>query len=276
MVLNALRFGRQFNGKAFALYALLAAAALPAPAAAHDFWIEPQIFRPAVGAQVPLRLLVGQQFKGEAALYVPEQFERYVYVGPSGERNVEGNYGDDPAGAVPIAEAGLYIVGYFSKKFEVTFDSIDEFEQYLTMEGLERNIDIARKRISLHRGIREIYSRCAKSLIQAGGRAGNVDKVLGFPLELIPENDPYASEPKLSVRLLYRDKPLEGALVVAFNKNSPTDRQRVRTDKDGRAVFNVGKPGVWLVASVHQIPTSFFSSADWESFWASLTFERAR
>ncbi|MFL6649166.1 MAG: DUF4198 domain-containing protein [Sulfurifustaceae bacterium] len=274
MVLNALGFGRQFNGKILGLYALLAAALLPAQAAAHDFWIEPQIFRPAVGAKVPLRLLVGQQFKGEPALYVPEQFERYIYVGPAGERNVEGTLGDDPAGSVPVAEPGLYIVGYFSKKFEVTFDSLAEFEKYLEMEGLERNLAIAKKRATLRSGILEIYTRCAKSLIQSGKRGAKADRVLGFPLELIPESNPYDGGSKLGVRLIYRNKPLEGALVVAFNKESPTDRQRIRTDKDGRAVFELNKRGVWLITSVHQIPTSFLSRADWESFWASVTFER--
>lgn len=275
-MLNAFRFGRQFNGKAAALYVLLAALLLPAIAAAHDFWIEPQVFHPAVGANVPLRLLIGQQFKGEPALYIPEQFERYLYINTTGEHKVEGTYGDDPAGSVPISEPGLYLVGYFSKKFDVTFDSIDEFEKYLNMEGLERNLEIAKKRWSLRHGVVEIYSRCAKSLIQSGNHGGKFDKVLGFPLELIPENDPYAGGAKLNVRLVYRDKPLEGALVVAFNKNNPTERQRARTDKDGRAAFDIAKPGVWLVTSVHQIPTSFFSRADWESFWASLTFEVTR
>src|SRR5437867_2822730 len=73
---------------------LLALAAIPAPA--HDFWIEPLTFRTTTGATIPLQLLVGQDFKGNAALYNPEQFERYVAVGAGGERPITGTVGDDP------------------------------------------------------------------------------------------------------------------------------------------------------------------------------------
>ncbi len=261
-----------------ALYFFVGAGALfVSSARAHDFWIEPQAFRPAVGASVPLRLLVGQHFKGEPALYVPEQFERYIYVGPGGEEKVQGTLGDDPAGAVPVKEPGLYILGYYSKKFEVTFDSLAEFEQYLAMEGLERNLALAKKRASLRSGILEIYTRCAKSLIVAGGAgARDSDRVLGFPLELIAERNPYGGDRTLPLRLIYQGKPLEGALVVAFNKQAPLDKLKLHTDKNGRVVFQLNKPGVWLITSVHMIPTSLLSRADWESFWASLTFELPR
>src|SRR4051794_18090012 len=82
-------------------------------AIAHDFWIEPATFRPAVGAPVPLHLLVGQDFKGDAALFNPEQFERYIYSGvPGGDRPVNGALGDDPAGTIAVAGPGLYTVLY--------------------------------------------------------------------------------------------------------------------------------------------------------------------
>ena len=58
---------------------------LPLSAAAHDFWIEPASFRPAVGAKVPLRLLVGQDFAGATTVYLPETFERYDTTGPDGK-----------------------------------------------------------------------------------------------------------------------------------------------------------------------------------------------
>lgn len=267
----------QFNEKARRLYVLLAALALFAgPAHAHDFWIEPQTFRPAPGTNVPLRLLVGQHFKGETALYVPEKFERYMYVGPNGEDKVKGMLGDDPAGTVAIKGAGLYVAGYYSKKFEVTFDSQAEFEQYLAMEGLERNLGLSRRRASLRSGILEIYTRCAKSLMQAGNGADQTDRVLGFPLELIAEKNPYRGERALPLRLVYEGKPLEGALVVAFNKQTPLDKLKLHTDKEGRVVFQLDKPGVWLITSVHMIPRPLLSRGDWESFWASLTFELPR
>jgi len=31
--------------------------------------------------------------------------------------------------------------------------------------------------------------------------------------------------------------------------------------------------GVWLIKSVHMVRASFFAREDWDSYWASLTFE---
>lgn len=266
----------QCNGKAAAKYLLLVLASMLAFAAsAHDFWIEPSTFRPKTGERVALRLLIGQEFKGEPALYVPDQFERYVFLDPAGAtRKVEGKLGDDPAGTVSTAAPGTYVVGYYSKKFTVTFDSISEFEKYLVTEGLERNLPLAKRRASLRSGIVEVYTRCAKSLLlTAGASAKELDRSLGFPLELIAESNPYAGERKLRMRLLYQGKPLEGARITAMNKQRPTEKLKAQTDKDGRVTFDLSLPGTWLIASVHMIPANLLSRADWESFWASLTFE---
>jgi uncharacterized GH25 family protein len=61
--------------------------------------------------------------------------------------------------------------------------------------------------------------------------------------------------------------------VVAFNKQAPLDKLKLHTDKDGRVVFRLNKPGIWLITSVHMMPRPLLSRGDWESFWASLTFE---
>lgn len=269
MILSLLR-GRQCKRILFCVAALLAGLAAPT-AQAHDFWIEPTAFRVNVGEKIPLQLLVGQDFKGNAALYNPDQFERYVYASRGGERPVPGKLGDDPAGSVTVAQAGLYVVGYYSKKFDVTFDNVAEFERYLLMEGLERNVEPARKRA---RGsILEMYARCAKSLIAApGAELDRADHVFGFPLELVAVTNPYRQN-DLTLRLLYRGQPLEGALVTAFNKAAPQTKLKAHTDKDGRVTFALTRPGTWLVASVHQVPTAWYVRADWESFWASLTFD---
>ena len=250
------------------VFALLARTAL-----AHPFWIEPDDFRPVVGAKVPLHLLVGMDFKGEPVVYAPEQFERYLYTGPDGEHNISGTLGDDPAGYLNPEGAGYYTIGYYSKKFDITFENFEEFEKYLKLEGLERNRALAERRFKIRKGILELYTRCAKSLLRVGNAAGPIDHILGFPIELVAETDPYSGQKQLRVRLLYRGKPLEGALVIAFSRKDPTATQRIRTDKDGRATIELNQPGVWLLNAVHMVPTGILSQADWESYWASLTFD---
>lgn len=243
------------------------------PATAHDFWIEPQTFRPKPGTAVGLHLFVGQDFKGDSVPYFPQKFERYIVAGPAGTQPVPGVLGDEPAGTVTPAAPGLYVVGLRTRPDSVSFETSEEFERYLLKEGLERNLALHRRRMQSGKPVEETYFRCAKSLIAAGAVGDEADRVLGFPLELIAETNPYRT-PTLRLRLLNRDKPLEGALVIAFNKAEPLAKLRARTDKNGRAEFDLPRRGVWLVTSVHMIPAPLLSGYDWMSLWASLTFER--
>lgn len=38
-------------------------------------------------------------------------------------------------------------------------------------------------------------------------------------------------------------------------------------------VAKLTEPGAWLFTTIHMIPAPEGLDADWESFWASLTFE---
>lgn len=248
-----------------------------ASACAHDFWIEPGAFRPAVGATVPLALHVGNDFKGDSAVFNPEFFNRYVVAGPGGEQPVAGAMGDDPAGTIKISRPGLYAVLYDSKKFDVTFDDFNKFQDYLKDEGLERHMTFAKARSGNGGKITEVYSRCAKALIAAPqGDAAPADRNFGCALELIAETNPYRSgNDELMLRLLFKNQPVEGVLVAAFNKADPTNKLKARTDKEGRVTFKLPRAGVWLVKAVHMTLLSRFVRGDWESYWASLTFEAA-
>ena len=261
-------------GIAGAIVASIIASAAP-PAIAHDFWIEAATYRPAPNTRVPLTLHVGNDFKGDSTIFNAEYFNRYIVAGPDGERNVEGQLGDDPAGRMTIGKPGLYAVMYDSRKFDVTFDDFNKFEDYLKEEGLERQLAFARARGAGK--ITEMYSRCAKALVAAGpqGESALADRNFKCALELVAENNPYAMKPggELRLRLLFREQPVEGVLVVAFNKADPATKLKVRTDRDGRVVMPLGRAGVWLVKAVNMIVMPRLQRGDWESFWASLTFE---
>jgi uncharacterized GH25 family protein len=77
----------------------------------------------------------------------------------------------------------------------------------------------------------------------------------------------------MPLRLLFEGKPLAGALVVAINRENPEKRVSARSDASGRATFDLAPGGVWLVKAVHMVPAPPSSAADWESLWASLTFQ---
>ena len=245
----------------------------PGAALAHDFWVEPDTFRPQAGAKVSLRLYVGNEFKGDATVFNPEFFNRYVVDGPAGVKAVAGQLGDDPAGTFTVAQPGLYAVIFDSKKFEVTFEDFRKFEDYLKEEGLERQLVIAKVRAGNGGKITEMYSRCAKALVAAPqGESASASHDFHCALELVAESNPY-KESDVRLRLHYKDAPVENVLVVAFSKTEPALKLRARTDKEGRVAFKLPKGGVWLVKAVHMVPRARFIRGDWESFWASLTFE---
>ena len=101
------------------------------------------------------------------------------------------------------------------------------------------------------------------------------DRVLGFTLELVPRANPYALRAggTLPVQVLFQGRPLSGALVVAINADEAERKISARSDSSGRVSLRLGREGAWLVKAVHMVPAPSGSNADWESLWASLTFE---
>jgi uncharacterized GH25 family protein len=258
-----------------AVPALLAVPALRA----HDFWIEPSAFRPAIAQRVTVRLRVGQEFRGDPVPRDPKLLKRFVLVGSNGETAVPGVPNTEPAGFLSIPAPGLYTIVYTSNPEPVQLDA-KKFNDYLSQEGLETIRELRAQRGQSDAPDREIFSRCAKALVAAGGAeaaagAAGWNRELGLRLELIPGENPYmlTDSQVLPVRLLYGGKPLQGALVTAFTKERPGAKISARSDAKGRVALKIDRPGTWLVKSVHMIPASRESGADWESIWASLTFE---
>jgi uncharacterized GH25 family protein len=242
-----------------------------APLQAHDFWIEPSSFRPQVPSEVRLALKVGQDFRGDPVPRDDRRIARFVLVGLQGEASIPGLPGTDPAGFARLERPGLYVVGYRSSRTPITLEP-DKFEKYLLEEGLERVVKARSEKGETGKPGREVYSRCAKSLLLAGeAPASGFDRALGLTLELIPERKPAVGE--LPVRLLYQGKPLEGALVVAIRRDQPDLKITARSDRQGRVRLGLARAGVWLVKAVHMVPAPTETEADWESLWASLTFE---
>lgn len=246
-------------------------------ASAHDFWIEPSTFRPTLGERVTAALRVGEKLRGEPVPRVSKRLDRFILVGSAGERALSGSDGDDPSGYALIAESGLHWIGYQSNPSPVVLEA-GKFEDYLREEGLEQIIaERAKRGLSADAG-RERFYRCAKSLLQTAGtspRARIFDTALGFTLELVPRRSPYLLRPggELPISLLFRGKPVANALVVAMNKDEPEKSVKGRTDAKGRVTLRLAQSGFWLIKAVHMASAPPDAGVDWESWWASMTFE---
>ena len=266
-------------------------------ALAHDFWIEPSTFRPAIGRNITASLRVGQDFVGDAIPRSAQLMEAFVVHDSAGQRTINGFENQDPAGILRINQPGLAIIGYRSKPYPLEL-ATDKFEQFLKTEGLERISALRARRGESQKPDRERFFRYAKAIVLAGStpspglrreilrlakrgeggakrrmRGMQFSEALRYRYELIPETNPMASSP-LRIRVVFEGKPLANALVTAIHRDDPAARVSARSDASGRVILPLPKNGVWLVKSVQMISAPAGSNADWESLWASLTFER--
>ena len=247
---------------------------LASQAQAHDFWIEAAPFTGESPRIVPISLHTGNDLIGFTQPNIAEWYRDFSYVHQGKREPMPGRMGDDPAGQLPAFSPGLYLIGYENHPDFVKLEP-ELFKKYLIEEGL--------RSVLIHRATyqqedqpgREFYRRCAKSLMRIGDAEPTLEELqypLGYKLELFPLNSPY-SDSTLKVKLLYDGKPVQDLLVIAFNRAQPKKRSLARTDSQGLAQVNIDRPGVWIVKAVHAVPYPE-DNAEWESFWASLTFER--
>lgn len=275
-----------------AVVACVAAAVASGPVSAHDLWIEPGDFTPAAETLLPVRLRVGEEFRGDPVARDPARIRRFTALGPAGERPIAGLPGSEPAGATRLDGPGLYVVVYETEPAPVEL-AAEAFEAYLAEEGLESVVERREKRGERTEPGRELYSRSAKALIRAAPKrsrqgagtpigmsaeldSGRATSPVGLPLELVPEVDPAslagAGERELPLRLLFEGRPVAGALVVAMERSDPrATRVTARTDEEGRVIVPLDRSGAWLVKAVH-MEAAGDADADWRSWWASLTF----
>lgn len=248
---------------------------IPVCLSAHDFWIEPSSFRPAVGSELAIFLRVGQNFRGDPVPRNPRAIEKFVLVAAGDEEPIGGLGGTDPAGLLRVRQAGLQWIAYRSRRTPITLEP-DKFEKYLADEGLESILDARKRRGERMKEGREAFSRSAKALIAVNGETGrSFDRPLGLTLEVIPEKDPLARRNRglLPLKVLYEGRPLRDCLVVALQRDQPQSTAKARTDKEGRVSLKIAARGAWLVKAVHMVVAPPETGADWESIWASLTFE---
>lgn len=262
------------------IYLLIALLTHAVSAGAHEFWIEPLRFVVPPDGRIVANLNVGQFFKGNVQAFIPERFVELSVTDSSGKREISGRLGDIPAIDQPVLNPGIQVLAYQSRPQSAVYEDFNKFERFALKEGNGWLVDAHRLRGLSRRKVTEAYTRYAKSLVLAGGADG-ADAVVGFPLEFVIEFDPYARDlaDALPVRLLRDGAGLPSAQIKIFSKlpGCEATRATVVTDDSGRALVPRGTGGRFLLNAVHVIePTKATLEdidADWESLWASITFE---
>src|SRR2546422_4379506 len=242
---------------------------------AHDMWLDPTTFSPESGQIAGVRLRVGQDLLGDPLPRDPTLINQFVFEDAAGRKPVIGRDGADPAGFLRVATPGLLVIGYHSNPSAIEL-AAEKFNQYVKEEGLDAVAALRVRRNEPGASAHELFSRCAKSLVLSGSPTeAQGDRRLGFTLELVAERNPYAirTGQDLPVRLTYENRPLARALVVAMNRQNPSEKLAARTDDDGRVRFQLRRGGVWVGKTVQMGPAPARANAQGGSFLASLTFQ---
>ena len=258
-------------------------------AEAHDFWLIPDPFRVASGAQVEIHGQTSSKFPtSESAVTADRVADARVLSATATERIDDlSQRGTSLVLRHRPEGAGQRVVAVTLRPRSVR-ESAASFRRYLELEGAPEALARV-DREGLLRGrdsVTRRYAKYAKTLVEVGtGGAAAFSRVAGHPLEFVPERDPASLRPgdTLVVRLLYRGQPLANARVHAGSVPAAEGRPQLAASSaspdlhltsggDGRLRVPVATGGLWNVRTLHVVQADAGSGADWDTHWATFVF----
>lgn len=259
------------------LLLLTASAAL-----AHDLFLKLDTYFLKPGAHVRIPVLNGT-FERSEAFVAPDRITDISMASPVGRaRLVAANAwspGPDSTSllSLEVGAAGTYVVGASTRPRELAL-SAEEFNAYLAEDGIPEVLDARRRNNEMALGARERYSKHVKAVFQVGrAPSAGFDVVLGYPAEIVPLENPYTLGPgaELRVRCLVDGRPVANQTVLWGGEQGgrALAQRTTRTDADGVARVRLDVAGRWYVKFVHMVRL-VPPGPDYESKWATLTFER--
>ena len=243
---------------------------------AHEFWLQPVNFFLKSGEHLVVSFKVGENFAGEPWDLTTHKIERLDLHHLNQSRNVRDSVAPGAKNnlSLRLREEGTHLLAMQSDNTFVGMEA-DKFNEYLKEDGLDEVYDQRKKTNTLTEPSKEYFVRFTKLLVQMGHKTDNTfSKIVGFPLEIVPEQNPYALKQGDAIRfkILYNGKPLFGAKVRIWNRfDSRTTIQNIYTEKNGVVETRVSNPGMWMVSVVKMVPSQQ-EGADWQSYWGSLVY----
>ncbi len=259
---------------------LLIAILVVLPVFGHDLFLKPESFFTKPGESVRLSVMNGTFLTSEGAVAYARLTDVSV-VSPGGKRSnpKEADFTKDETTAflsVATPEAGNYVVG-LSTNWRENALAAKEFNEYLTLEGIPDVLDNRKRDKELDKDARYRYSKYVKTILQAGEKQTDEYKtVLGYAVEMIPQQNPYRSKKGGSIDVLcLRDgKPLVGQTVlVGYEAGGKLAAEKaLRSDAKGMIKIKLENVGKWYAKFINMVKVDD-PKVNYESKWATLTFE---
>lgn len=250
------------------------------PLFGHDLFLKLDSFFVKVNEKVAIKILNGSFLTSEG----PVLFARLTnvsVVSPSSavSHPVESDFTKDATTSylnLQPKEPGNYVVGLSTMPREIDLKGKD-FNEYLTEDGIPDTLADRKKKKELGVGVRERYSKHVKTIFQAGDRqTENFNAILGYPVELVPQMNPYKlrSGNTIDILCLKDGKPLANQFVMSGREadGKVVAGAGVRSDKKGVAKIHLTGQGKWYVRFINMTRLND-PKTNYESKWATLTFE---
>lgn len=277
-----------------ALAALVVAAV--ASAWAHDMFLKLPSFYLEPGAPAVVALMNGT-FEQSENVITRDRMRDVSIVRPGGEvthppesawRDTAAHHSDPDSVDTALLEfrtggPGTYVIGVSTKPR--VFDlSAEDFDAYLEHDGVLDVLEMREEQGRLDEPATERYSKHVKALAQVGEvRTDDYAHTLGYPVEFLPLQNPYdlGVGDVLEVRFLRRGEPVADQLVYASYEGHPghdesgshLEAVSTRTNERGIARIPLERAGKWYVRTIHMVERTEEPEVDYESNWATLTFE---
>lgn len=273
---------RRVNQTALLLLSLLAIAVLTHAARADDAWLVVDPAAVAAGKSVWLGFVGGSVFPLSETLVAPDDVQAIDDHSRTGRRSLF-DAGSSPGAAgcrETLHTPGIHVLAGQLLP-QVVEMSGTQFDDYLNEE---RAADAILERLNDEPDtpVLEEFTRFAKTIIEVGP---DVDDDAGFSvavghrLEIVPLSNP-CNRPIGEVaefEVLLDGYPWPGVPVSACREGfeSRVFVSETVTDERGQAEVAIDSEGLWLVRAHFIRPTTGLQKAEWESFWATLTFHIA-
>ncbi len=178
---------------------------------------------------------------------------------------------------VQTGAPGTYVLGASTKHRDFGLAAAD-FNAYLEHDGIPDVLEARRRDGELETDVWERYGKHVKAVVQVGDRRTNDYAVqFGYPAEIVPLVNPYTIGvgDEIVVRCLVDGSPVAEQLVIAagHGENGAIEEVSGRTDEDGTVRFRMRESGRWYVKFINMVKLTSEPDIDYESKWATLTFE---
>lgn len=239
----------------------------------HNLWL---VTRNKKNRKVRVEVNTSDTFPASDSAVRSERIADFRLVTPNGSRAITHYAAEENSlvAEVEILDAAPFYVALELRPHPITL-AAEKFAHYIADEDAEK---FAPDEVTAPQ--RESYAKFAKSFYQTKGEQTNgvFNLTLGQRFEIVPQT-PFlevGENAKIKVLVLFEGKPMKN-LRVSFggeNLNNGNYVAHARTNADGTAEIEIGAASELCFLRTHFIrPHTDAENFEWESFWASLTFD---